>query len=380
MSCADEILDICIENGVRLISGVPCSSLGRLIDAADRRQGFAYIPAANEGDAVAVATGAWLGGGMPGVVVCQNSGLGNAVSPLTSLVSTVSAPFLAFVGWRGGPNTPDEPQHDLMGRITPALLELCDVEVLEIGGSEGAILGATRSAFERVMQGRRVAILIENNVLSGSGGDRATPSVPGSLQTLDVRVFGDRPARVAVLRELVDSAPADTALISTTGKTSRELFTISDRAPQFYQVGAMGCVGALALGVTQATARRVVAIDGDGAALMRLGALSTIGAMAPTNLVHLLLDNERHDSTGGQRTTSNTTDLADVALACGYRRVARCDLIDGVRAALRWAWEASGPAMVHVKIAGGSMEPLGRPNMAPATYARRFREFMMGRA
>jgi len=375
MSTADALLDLWADYGVRFASGVPCSSLGELIEAAGARQHMTYIAAANEGDAVAMATGSWLGGGPPGVVILQNSGLGNAISPLTSLVATIQAPLLAYVGWRGGPSSPDEPQHDLMGAITPDLLRLCGVEPLPCDGSAKALLSTTRSALARVIRGERIAILVQGGDLAGKARASARADEIEAPEICDLRAGDARPRRSDVLAAALRLAPPEASLISTTGKTSRELFTLEDRPSHFYQVGSMGCASSVALGVAHETQRPVIVVDGDGAALMRLGALSTVGWQRPGNLLHILLDNAVHDSTGGQPTAAGCTDLALVAAACGYPRVARCDGVAGFSEAMRWALVEGGPAFVHVRIAKGSMEPLGRPTLHPADNALRFRAF-----
>jgi phosphonopyruvate decarboxylase len=168
----------------------------------------------------------------------------------------------------------------------------------------------------------------------------------------------------------------DAAVIATTGKTGRELFTLSDRRQHLYQVGSMGGASGMALGVALNARRPVVVLDGDGAALMKLGSFATIGAYAPHNLVHVLLDNGVHDSTGGQATVSASVDFAGVALACGYAYAARCAGLAGFEAAWREAHATPGPALVHIKIAPGSMATLGRPTVKPADVARRFRDFL----
>src|SRR5262249_29720228 len=156
-----------------------------------------------------------------------------------------------------------------------------------------------------------------------------------------------------------------------TGKCGRELFTLADRPQHLYQVGSMGGASGMGLGVALNTARPVVVLDGDGAALMKLGSFATIGAYAPKNLVHLVLDNGVHDSTGGQQTVSASVDFAPIALACGYAYAASCDDLRG----LSEVWPAAtqtGPSLIHLRVAPGSMDKLGRPTVSPADVARRF--------
>ena len=167
-----------------------------------------------------------------------------------------------------------------------------------------------------------------------------------------------------------------TAVVATTGKCGRELFTLADRRQHIYQVGSMGGASGMALGVALNTARRVVVLDGDGAALMKLGSLATIGAYGPRNLIHVVLDNGVHDSTGGQATVSASVDFAGVALACGYGFAAACATVDGFAEAFGQARAHPGPALIHVRIAPGSMDRLGRPTVKPAEVARRFKAFL----
>src|SRR3546814_456869 len=125
-------------------------------------------------------------------------------------------------------------------------------------------------------------------------------SQPG--KRADFRTGGALPTRAAVLQRFLDQTDDSTAVIATTGKCGRELFTLADRPQHLYQVGAMGCATGMGLGAALNTTRTVTVLDGDGAALMKLGTLATVGAYGPRNLVHILLDNGVHDSTGGQAT------------------------------------------------------------------------------
>jgi phosphonopyruvate decarboxylase len=203
------------------------------------------------------------------------------------------------------------------------------------------------------------------------------PAPPLGLR-LDEPADGPRPTRAASLERFLEIVEPDAAVIATTGKCGRELFTLDDRAQHLYQVGSMGGASGMGLGVALNTSRPVVVLDGDGAALMKLGTFATIGAYAPKNLVHVVLDNGVHDSTGGQATVSASVDFAGVALACGYAFAASCASLDGFERALRQAGAAAGPAMIHLRIAPGSMATLGRPTVKPADVARRFKAFLAG--
>jgi phosphonopyruvate decarboxylase len=181
---------------------------------------------------------------------------------------------------------------------------------------------------------------------------------------------------LAVLERLLAEVPAEAAIIATTGKCGRELFTLADRPQHLYLVGSMGCAGPVGLGVAGRVGRPIIVLDGDGAALMKLGALATIGAYAPRNLLHIVLDNGVHDSTGGQATVSASVDFARVAAACGYAAAASADSVAALAAWLREAMARDGPHLLHMRIAPGSIEKLGRPTVTPQEVARRFRRFL----
>jgi phosphonopyruvate decarboxylase len=368
MIAADATVKRLADAGVTLVAGVPCSMLGGLIEAASASEKLRYVPAANEGEAVAIAAGAWLGGGQ-GAVLLQNSGLGNAINPLTSLIAPSAIPLLMLIGWRGNPRRPDEPQHRLMGDITPRLLRLCGFEVHEIAA------GKTWPTMSVTRQHPRQAFLVSDDSFKAACGswDQGTPRVPSMHR--DHRAGGIRPSRLEYLEVIREAAPMNTAIISTTGKCSRELYELGDEDRFFYQVGAMGCASSVGLGLALAHPRRVIVLDGDGAALMRLGALATIAVEAPTQLIHVVIDNESHESTGGQPTSSRWVDLGAVASGCGYRTVGQCDSLEGAFELMQWMLDEPGPAFLHAKAKQATNPGLGRPGLDPAAVAGRFREW-----
>jgi phosphonopyruvate decarboxylase len=417
MITADEFLRPAARAGFDFYTGVPCSFLTPLINRVIGDPSLAYVGAASEGEAVAIAAGAWLAGRRT-VVMCQNSGLGNAVNPLTSLNAPFRIPTLLVVTWRGGPGVKDEPQHVLMGQITPEILGVIRIphrpfpdhesgvrlrideacaqmqrtglpfalvmhkgtvaeEALRAGADEALRAGAE----EALRAGAEEALRAGAEEALPAGADEALPAggaprAPPAGRRQDHLGGGPQPKRLAALERLLAWLDEDTAVIATTGKAGRELFTLADRPQHLYQVGSMGCASGMGLGVALNTPRPVVVVDGDGAALMKLGTLATIGAYAPPNLVHVLLDNGMHDSTGGQPTVSMGVDFPGVALACGYRNAHACDDLDGFELALAAARGGPGPTMVHLRISPGSLERLGRPSIAPHEVARRFRDFL----
>ncbi len=376
MISAAQFIDAARARGFDFYTGVPCSFLTPLINGVLSDRELAYVGAASEGEAVAIAAGAWLAGRST-VVMCQNSGLGNAVNPLTSLNFPFRIPTLFVTTWRGQPGLKDEPQHALMGEITHDLLRLMRLPVEDVSPDSSA-LGPAFDRAVAAMQatGLPAAWVLPKGAVADTALDPAPlpPRPPGRRARHET---GDaRPAREAALARVLELVDARTAIVATTGKCGRELFTLADRAQHLYQVGSMGGASGMALGVALNTDKPVVVLDGDGAALMKLGSVATIGAYAPTNLVHLVLDNGVHDSTGGQATVSASVDFAAIALACGYAYAASADSLDGLSAAWAEAKAVGGPALVHLRIAAGSMAVLGRPTVKPPEVARRFKAFL----
>lgn len=373
---AASFLDAAGRIGIGFYTGVPCSFLTPLINRTASDRTLRYVGAASEGEAVAIAAGAWLAG-RETAVMCQNSGLGNAVNPLTSLNRPFRIPTLLIVTWRGQPGLKDEPQHELMGRITQRLLDVIEVphrRFPDDSDALGPVMQEARTTMVRT--GLPFALVLENGSLLDEPLDEAARTPPAPGDRIDLRDGGDRASRLAMLEAVLTAIPDQVPIIVTTGKTGRELFTLADREQHIYQVGSMGCASPMGLGVAMTTGRRTVVLDGDGAALMKLGSLATIGACQPAGLLHVILDNGVHDSTGGQATASPSVDFAAVALACGYRRALLCDSAAGFAEAFKRALGADGPVLVHARILPGSLAKLGRPTIAPHEVAQRFRGFL----
>jgi len=319
---AARFVDSAREHGFDLYTGVPCSYLKPFINYVIDADDLDYVGAANEGDAVAIAAGAELGG-RRGVVMLQNSGLGNTVNPLTSLTHTFRIPLLIIVTLRGEPGgAPDEPQHELMGRITPQLLESMEIPWAWFPAEDDDIEPVLRQADEYMAAEKRPFALImrkgsvARNALQAERVERDIPA--GAVPRL-----APQASRTEMLHAVQVAADADDIVVATTGYTGRELYALDDRPNQFYMVGSMGCASSVGLGLALARPdRRVIVLDGDGAALMRLGAMTTLGYQRPENLVHVLFDNGIHESTGGQSTVSASIDFPGIAAACGYPSVA----------------------------------------------------------
>ncbi len=377
---ADALLDALGRAGFGLIAAVPCSYLTPLINAASGSSRAIYVGAANEGEAVAIAFGAELAG-MRSLAFFQNSGLGNAVNPLTSLTAPFRRPILVMTTWRGQPDgPPDEPQHEMMGDITPRLLELMGLgwESLPRDESELAVAFG-RAKAHMTSTGRSYAFIVPSG---GVGGDNPAPSSeghqPASFASLESSgsVRGEPLDPDVALAAVQRAVRPQDAVLATTGFTGRALYALEDRPNQFYMVGSMGCISSVGLGIAKAQPeRRVIVLDGDGAMLMRMGAAATLGFERPANLVHVLLDNGVHDSTGAQRTVTSTTDLAAVARACGYPRVVRttsaAELEDAIRTPL------GELSFVHARTSPRSDRRLPRPTQTAPELAERFSRWLL---
>ncbi len=368
------------EKGFGLYTGVPCSYLKSFINTVIDDHHLRYVGAANEGDAVAIAAGAELAG-VPSVVMFQNSGFGNAVNPLTSLTHTFKIPILVIVTWRGQPGgAPDEPQHQLMGAITPQLLDLIQVPWEPFPTEIDQVEPTLERAIAHMRQFQTpYALVMQKGSVESCPLSSQLAIKPQSISTTNLPQQ-QAPAftRCDILQAIQGATGADDILLATTGYTGRELYAIEDRSNQLYMVGSMGCVSSLALGIALAQPhRRVIAIDGDGAALMRLGAFATIGYERPPNLLHILLDNQRHESTGGQSTVSASINFGAIAKACGYEQVAVATTPEEVKALTQDPSEQL--KFIHVKIKPGIPDKLPRPKITPIDVAQRLRQFIQAR-
>jgi len=376
---ADAFLTPARRVGYDFYTGVPCSFLTPVINRVISDRAIEYVAAASEGEAVAIAAGAWLAGHRT-VVMCQNSGLGNAVNPLTSLNYPFRIPTLMIVTWRGGPGIKDEPQHQLMGPITPSLLDVIKVPHRSFPSSDDEIPEALEAAeAEMERSSLPFAFIMEKGAVRDGGIDAPPAPAPVVGSAEDMCAGGPLPMRFAALERLLEILPDQAGVIATTGFCGRELYMVEDRKQHLYQVGSMGCAAGMGLGVALNTPRPVVVLDGDGAALMKLGAMATIGACGPGNLIHIVLDNGTYESTGGQPSNSPNVSFAGVALACGYADAATCDGIEGFARAVTAALTSPGPHLIHMRVAGGTVENLVRPSIEPADVARRFRDFITGK-
>lgn len=357
--------------GCDFFSGVPDSLLKPFCDCLEDRYGPSaanHIVAANEGNAVALAAGYHLSTGKLPVVYMQNSGIGNAVNPIASLLHSdvYGIPCIFIVGWRGEPGIHDEPQHVFQGKITEKLLNDLDIKTYIVNSE--------------TTSGQVLDTVLDNARFFEGGGSIAFLIKKGSLEysRTEIAACGFTLCRETAVEMVVGAAGNDT-VFSTTGKISRELFEIREKRGEchchdFLSVGSMGHCSSMALSAALCKPhRRVWCIDGDGAAIMHLGAMAIIGARKPENLIHVVLNNAAHDTVGGMPTVGDRIDFCAVACACGYGSVFSSNDEGGLDDALKNAKASTGPAFIEVRVKRGCRNDLGRP----ANSARYNKEIFM---
>lgn len=375
MISAIDLFDLARASGFAFFTGVPCASLAPLIDCARASPDVRYIGATGEGEAVSIAAGAALAG-KRAVTLLQNSGLGNAVNPLVSLHSLFEIPILLLMEWRGQPGEQsDEPQHSLMGSITTRVLDLLDIPWTRCPRDRAEAAWVLTRAATVIDNGRSFAVLVPRGRITSL----EPPSTLSRARSEGISITRNSVEPVATRSEAVQSirrwSTERVGLIATTGFTARALYLAGDRPNHFYMVGSMGCSSSLGLGIALSTPEiRTVVIDGDGAILMRLGTMATLGELAPPNLVHIVLDNGMHESTGGQPTSTSSTDLAAVARACGYPVVVSVSELQQLDEILTNPSEQL--TILHVRTRPDASESLPRPHIHPRDNAIRFREWL----
>ena len=357
-----DYLRVLRDSGVTFFTGVPDSLLKEFcacVTATVRQQ--EHFIAANEGASVGLAIGHYIGTGSLPLVYLQNSGLGNTVNPLLSLASpeVYGVPMLLMLGWRGEPGKKDEPQHVHQGRVMVKMLEDMDVPVVilsdEITTAELQTQAAAKQANE--IKGP-VAILVRKNTFDKYPSPKMKTELP----------MGREEAIIAAAEILEDNA----AVICTTGMPSRELFEFRARSRaghhrDFLTVGGMGHASQIALGLAMAQpARPIYCFDGDGAALMHMGAMAITGQSKAKNLIHLVFNNGVHDSVGGQPTVGFAIDLPQIATACGYASAQRVTTVDDLRNAIIEAHKGEGVSFIEVQVRPGNRVDIGRPTSTPA--------------
>ncbi len=385
MITADKFLTPARELGFNFFTGTPCSYLKPFINYVIDTDGFDFIDSVNEGDAIAIAAGATVAG-KRAVVMFQNSGLGNAVNPITSLTYTFNLPVMIITTLRGEPGgAHDEPQHELMGQITTEMLETMRLKWAYFPQTDAEVIPALKLADEYMKKNHQpfVFVMRKDDIADYKLQKKPAPSKKDfSISHTDhfELEYKERTTRTPVLEVMQKVLGQEVAVVATTGKTGRELYEVGDLKNQFYMVGSMGCALAFGFGIALCKPNlKVIVVDGDGALLMRTGSMATVGAFKPKNLVHLLIDNEAHDSTGGQGTVTGGISFGAIAKGFGYEQVYSTDLLSKFENILNEVKANNGATFIHLKTQKGSPEKLGRPKVTPAEVSVRFADFVQSK-
>lgn len=360
--------------GSEFYTGVPDSQLKALCNYLMNTYGIDqkhHIIAANEGNCTALAAGYHLATGKVPVVYMQNSGEGNIINPVASLLNdkVYAIPVVFIVGWRGEPGIHDEPQHIYQGEVTVKLLEDMNIRVFVIGKeTTDTEVEAVMHEYRKVLaQGKDVAFVIRKGALSYDG---------------KVEYKNDNTmVREEIIQHIVKASGED-PIVSTTGKTSRELFEMRAANAQshkydFLTVGSMGHSSSIALGIAiNKPDTRVWCVDGDGAVLMHMGSMAVVGATAPKNLIHVVINNGAHETVGGMPTVADKIDLVGVAKACGYQNVVSVDTYEKLDAELEAAKVNNELSLIEVKCSIGARDDLGRPTTTALENKQNFMEYL----
>ena len=370
---AENFLTAMEKLGIETITGVPDSTLKAFCDGLQLHKGSLrhYVPA-NEGAAVGIAVGSFLASGRPACVYMQNSGIGNAVNPIASLANrdVYGIPMLFVVGWRGEPGVKDEPQHAFQGKITCSLFETLTIPytVIDCNTTEKEMDAIWKKAKETLENNEQYAIIVKK----------------GTFEQGEAFWWqnGNTLVREQALGELVKALPESVCMVSTTGKISRELYEQCNRIrgnhdSLFMTVGGMGHASMIAFGIAQNRKdKKVVCVDGDGAALMHMGALPFIAEQAPDNFYHIIINNQAHESVGAMPTGCQHVDFAELAKAAGYVYAGKITDVEGIRRIGEEVRKECGPRLYEIPVTLESRADLCRPAEKAVENKQKFMEWL----
>lgn len=361
MLCPTDYLRVLGDSGVTFFTGVPDSLLKEFCACVTvTLKPEDHLISANEGAAVGLAIGHYIGTGSLPLVYLQNSGLGNVVNPLLSLASpeVYGTPMLLMLGWRGEPGKKDEPQHVHQGRVMAKMLEDMDLPFVVLSEDMVEAEVQTKAAAQQARDiNGPVALVVKKNTFD----KYAAPEVEADLP------LGREEAIIAAAETLEDNA----AVICTTGMPSRELFEFRARNEaghdrDFLTVGGMGHASQIALGLAMSQpARPIYCFDGDGAVLMHMGSMAITGQSNAKNLIHLVFNNGVHGSVGGQPTVGFNINMPKIAIACGYASAQRVTNKKGLHSAITMARATDGVSFIEVQVRPGNRADIGRPTSTP---------------
>ena len=365
--------NLLIKNGTDFFAGVPDSLLKNFCAyITDNAPAEKHIISANEGSATALACGYHFATGKIPLIYMQNSGEGNMVNPMLSIADkdVYSVPMLIVIGWRGEPGVHDEPQHVKQGKVTCDLLDAMKIPFEVLSENEDDLPAQFEKAYKYIKDNNaQYAFVIRKGTFDEYKLQNNIP-VEGKM------------SREEAIEKIILNADSSTAFVSTTGMASRELYELRDKYNQghekdFLTVGGMGHASQIALSIAmQKKDRQIYCIDGDGASIMQMGGMATIGSRKPSNYVHFVLNNGAHDSVGGQPTVGRQIDLCAIAAGCGYENVVKVETTEELEAVLRDYETKDKLTFVEVMVTKGARKDLGRPKSTPVENKEALMSFL----
>jgi len=359
------------ECDINFFSGVPDSLLKDFCYFVDDQlDSQNHIIAANEGSALALGIGYHLATGKIPLIYLQNSGLGNLVNPLISLNAkeVYSIPGILLIGWRGEPDVNDEPQHKKQGLITLDLLSVLDIpyKILDPKSEEKKSIEDIHQCIKQSKNESRVCALVVKKGFFQKYSQKKDSNAAFPL------------TRELAIETILDNSKEDDLFVSTTGLPSRELYELRDRKNQshsrdFLVVGGMGHANQIALGISLSLPkRRIFCLDGDGAIIMHMGSITSIGTSGQENLVHIVLNNGAHDSVGGQQTVGMDINFAEIAKNSGYKGVISISTIEEIKDVVTNIENLKKPLFIEIKVKKGWRTDIGRPTTTPEQNKKNF--------
>ena len=365
ISC-QEFFEILKNKGLTFFTGIPDSTFKDFIKYLDDNNGKSLINliACNECESIAISAGYNIATNKVGVVYMQNSGLGKAVNPLTSLCDPeiYSIPVLLLIGWRGEPGKEDAPQHKKMGRIMLNLLETLEIPYSILKPNLKDVVNDMQKAFDyfTTIKGP-YALIIKKDFFR-------------NYEMHNLKIHDYELTREKAISLVMDNLDENDIIISTTGYTSREVYEYrennkKDHFRSFYNIGSMGCASSIGLSIAiQKPERRILIFDGDAAIIMQMGAFTTVGNIAPVNYIHIVFDNHSHETTGSQPSNSKTVNFVEVALASNYKYGKIVSTEKELLDVIKEIKHQKGPIIIVIRVKIGSRTDLKRPEHDPEYY------------
>jgi phosphonopyruvate decarboxylase len=350
----NSLINLFKRNKTDFFTGVPDSVLKELSYYLQNKSKKNHVIASNEGSAISLGIGHYLSTKKVPCIYMQNSGLSNALNPLISIAheKVYSIPLILVIGWRGSPNIKDEPQHNVKGQITQSILRLLNIKYTIIRSD------ADLKKFEKQIKvGKKKSSIVACLIEQGTFEKIDRKKKKNDFYKLDKTLF---------LKTLLESLEKDTKVISSTGYNSRELIYLREKykiknSRDFYMVGGMGHTSSVALGYSLFSKKKTICIDGDGSFLMHLGSIKTAGTFANKNFKYILLNNNSHDSVGGQNTYANDINFEKLSNSLGFKKFYSINNDNNLKKNIQNFLKGNSLNFLEVKVSNSKIKKLPRP-------------------